>query len=171
VGGDQRSSAPAEAMTAGDRVRSAPLSERTPPTAQEKITTTVRLCANPQQKTKKNRHPSTIARDPKATGTSSCEAGQNSCDVMMEKEITRSGDPNATGLDYESNPSDFNRVSFIVRCGDRFREGRQTGGAVRALRPGYDGFLQADGGLMSVTGHLDGRSPRRGGRWERVRPS
>src|SRR5260370_10077828 len=70
-----------------------------------------------------------------------------SCDVMMEN--YKVGDLKRYGLDYETiraiNPG-------IIYCS--VTGFGQTG--PYASRAGYDAILQAMGGLMSVTGHMDG---------------
>src|SRR6187431_1284693 len=79
-----------------------------------------------------------------------------SCDVMMEN--YKVGDLKRYRLDYESikaiNPG-------IIYCS--VTGFGQTG--PYAPRAGYDAILQAMGGLMSVTGHLNGEPPPRRGTW------
>jgi crotonobetainyl-CoA:carnitine CoA-transferase CaiB-like acyl-CoA transferase len=70
-----------------------------------------------------------------------------SCDVMMEN--YKVGDLKRYGLDYESIKAVNAGIIYCSVTGFG-----QTG--PYAPRAGYDAILQAMGGLMSVTGHMDG---------------
>src|SRR6185312_5121236 len=69
------------------------------------------------------------------------------CDVMMEN--YKVGDLKRYGLDYDSIKAINPRIVYCSVTGFG-----QTG--PYAPRAGYDAILQAMGGLMSVTGHIDG---------------
>ncbi|MCK1466937.1 CaiB/BaiF CoA-transferase family protein [Bradyrhizobium sp. CW10] len=71
------------------------------------------------------------------------------CDVFMEN--YKVGDLERYGLDYESIKKINPGVIYCSVTGFG-----QTG--PYAQRPGYDGIFQAMGGLMSVTGHMDGEA-------------
>ena len=105
-------------------------------------TTTTRSTSAPTAA--RNRSPS-ISPSRKARRSSA--SWRRSADVMMEN--YKVGDLKRYGLDYESikaiNPG-------IVYCS--VTGFGQTG--PYAPRAGYDAILQAMGGLMSVTGHIDG---------------
>ena len=98
------------------------------------------LCANRNKK-------SVTVNIAKPEGQEIIRELAKSCDVMMEN--YKVGDLKRYGLDYESikaiNPG-------IIYCS--VTGFGQTG--PYAPRAGYDAILQAMGGLMSVTGHIDG---------------
>ncbi|MFY9956930.1 CaiB/BaiF CoA transferase family protein [Bradyrhizobium sp.] len=110
------------------------------PAAKENNNNSFYLCANRNKK-------SVTVNIARPEGQEIVRELAKSCDVFMEN--YKVGDLKRYGLDYESiravNPG-------IIYCS--VTGFGQTG--PYAPRAGYDAILQAMGGLMSVTGHIDG---------------